>query len=347
MRLEFMLKLLFSRSCYLFILFMFALLWGCRDVQSSATNRVPVDDKLVQSDSMDVDPERPAIYRVREDVALKNYLIYISDLVEHLQDSLNIPLDEYALIHHNPWILDTLVATDYYHLKEGGRNVTDPLSLIILRKGDTLHIPTPSDLVTTKNRFSTVMLDLNIPEFTLRIVEEGEVLHSLPVRVGRVEKKYLAMAGREVDLRTRTGEGAIVRVNRNPEFINPVDNHRYRMTRRDDGVMTTLPNVPWIEPELDGQRHGQLIHPTTNLATLGKAYSNGCVGLREGDMWVVYYHAPIGTRVIFRYDLQGDWASNGAEIKDIYPGTSGLRKSEPLTTRSSHGDSYCDCRALE
>lgn len=55
-----------------------------------------------------------------------------------------------------------------------------------------------------------------------------------------------------------------------------------------------------LEPAIDGIRIGQLIHLTTNLATLGKLSSNGCIGLRESDAWMVYYYAPLGTKVLFR-----------------------------------------------
>lgn len=340
-----MLSLRFFVGVYLLVVFVAALSWGCGDVQSSATSSVLLDEDTMLSDRIKV-PLAPVIYQVEEEVTLKNYLTYITDLVRYLQDTFDLPLDEYSLIHHNPWIIDTLVATDYYHLKDAGKKVTDPLSLIILKRGDTIDVPTQAELDAFRDRFSNTVLDLNIPEFRLRILENGKVSHSFPVRVGRVEKKYLAMAGREVDLRTRTGEGEIVRINRTPDFINPVDNHKYKTTRRDDGVVTTLPNVPWIEPELDGQRHGQLIHPTTNIATLGKAYSNGCVGLREGDMWVLYYHAPLGTKVVFRYELGMDLASNTSEIKDIYPGTL-PPKSPPKTVQSEGVNSFCDCRALE
>lgn len=346
MRLETMMKWRFFRPGFFLTLSMVALVWGCRDVQSSAGSH-PVAERAISSDSTDLVHHRPVIYQIGEDVTLKNYLTYIADLVEHLEDSLGLPLDEYSLVHHNPWIMDSLVATDYYHLKQRGKSVTDPLSLAILRKGDTLFVPSQSELMSIRNQLSNIQLDLNIPEFKLRILENGKVSHTFPVRVGKVEKKYLAMAGREVDLRTRTGEGEIVRINRTPDFINPVDNRRYRMTRRDDGVMTTLPNVPWIEPELDGQRHGQLIHPTTNIATLGKAYSNGCVGLREGDMWLLYYHAPLGTRVVFRYELGSDLAQNDTEIRDIYPGTTGHQRTPAERIIRESASSYCDCRALE
>jgi L,D-transpeptidase ErfK/SrfK len=138
----------------------------------------------------------------------------------------------------------------------------------------------------------------------MRILVYGEAKYTFPVRVGRYEKRYLAMAGREVSIRTPIGEGEIVRIARDPLFINPVDNKRYYGTTRDDKVRTELPLIPWLEPSIDGRRQGSLIHPTTNEATLGKPYSNGCVGTPEGAGWLVYYYAPLGTKVNFRYDLK-------------------------------------------
>ena len=66
-------------------------------------------------------------------------------------------------------------------------------------------------------------------------------------------------------------------------------------------------------------RNGQLIHPTTNPITLGKAYSNGCIGTNEGDAWVIYYYAPIGTKIKIRYDLDlMDIDDKRQVLKDIY-----------------------------
>ena len=65
-------------------------------------------------------------------------------------------------------------------------------------------------------------------------------------------------------------------------------------------------------------RHGQLIHPTTNPESLGKAYSNGCIGTKEADAWVIYYYAPLSTKVIIRYDLTVKKDGEKQELKDIY-----------------------------
>ena len=84
-------------------------------------------------------------------------------------------------------------------------------------------------------------------------------------------------------------------------------------------VLFELPQIPWLETEINGVRNGQLIHPTTNPNTLSKSYSNGCIGTGEGDAWIIYYYAPINTKVIIRYNLkrinkEGDTLT----LKNIY-----------------------------
>ena len=151
------------------------------------------------------------------------------------------------------------------------------------------------------------------------------------------------MAGREVDLRTRTGVGKIVRINRDPAYINPSNNHRYHQTNRDDQRVTKLPRIPWIEPEINGLRYGQLIHPTTNPVTLGKAYSNGCIGMREGDVWRLYYFAPIGTKVNFRYERNSiDEHGNEILLKHIYPPDQ-LKQPSPTEKPIAANEVDCDC----
>ena len=78
-----------------------------------------------------------------------------------------------------------------------------------------------------------------------------------------------------------------------------------------------MPLEPWLEPKMEGQLWGQLIHPTTTPESMGKAYSNGCMGTRDGDIWRIYYYAPVGTKVTVRYDLT---PKNGdsMRLKDIY-----------------------------
>lgn len=268
---------------------------------------------------------------IEEDVKVAEYFTFIEKLVQQYDTLTPYELDEYLLVHANNWIIDSLANTDYYYQKALGNFLEDPNAVVLFKQGDTLHIPNPSTAAQLRENLEAITIDVNIPEYKLRILQGEEVLHSFPVRVGQNRSKYLAMAGRDVRLSTHRGEGEIVRINRKPDFINPANNKYYKVTRRDDGKVTKLPNIPWIEPELNGQRFGQLIHPTTNLKTLGKAYSNGCIGMRESDAWRVYFHAPLGTRVVFRYDLEiTNEDGTIQELKDIYK-----LKNKPLPLAAS------------
>jgi len=197
--------------------------------------------------------------------------------------------------------------------------IYDQRDLIILKKCVIVQMPSIELAAKLIGKQTMVTIDLNIPEFKLRITEAGKTLYTFPVRVGQKEVKYLDMAKRDVDLQTIPGIGKIVRIERFPAFINPVDGKQYKVTKRDDGRYTKMPLVPYIEPEINGLRYGQLIHPTTNPVTLGKAYSNGCIGMNEADTWRLYYYAPVGTKVIFRYDLEiQDKEGKRIKLEDIY-----------------------------
>jgi L,D-transpeptidase ErfK/SrfK len=191
--------------------------------------------------------------------------------------------------------------------------------LIVLRKGCSIKIPDSLESSNIEKEFKSTWIDLNIPEYKLRIYRDSVLLHEFLVRVGRNEKKYLKMAGRVLDLKTKTGSGTIVKHVKNPDYYNPVNGNKYFVTNRDDGRVTKLPQIPFIETEINGIRDGQLIHPTTNQETLGKAYSNGCIGTKEADAWIIYYYAPIGTKIKIRYDLNIlDKNGNKQTLKDIY-----------------------------
>jgi L,D-transpeptidase ErfK/SrfK len=275
---------------------------------------VPVDSAdLLRSDSL-------AFYiPITQEVRIRDYFEFMDSLVAAFDTLLPYPLSEHALVRANPWIIDTLENTDYYRRMERGEFVYDQLEMTVLKKGDSLRVPNARYAALLAEEFRATWIDLNIPEYQLRIVQGKDTLWTFPVRVGRNQKRYLKMAGRIADMRTSMGTGSIARINRYPVYKNPVDNRIYEVTRRDDNRVTTCPRIPWLDPELDGRRPGCLIHPTTNPVTLGKAYSNGCIGVREADAWRIYYYAPLGTRVVFRYDLEvlletGDTL----RLRDIY-----------------------------
>ncbi len=243
----------------------------------------------------------------------------MDSLVATYQPQLPYPVSEHLLVHANPWILDTLAASDYYRRMARDSFVYDQRQQIALSANSRLLLPDSARAAQLQQRLASLRLDINIPEYKLRIYQNNTVLFAFPVRVGQNSTRFLEMSGKETDLRTRPGKGQIIRHERNPVFYNPVDGTRYYSTRRDDGRRTLMPRIPWLETEIDGQRNGQLIHPTTNPETLGKAYSNGCIGTEEAAAWIVYYHAPLGTPVHIRYDLGvADSTAGITRFTDIY-----------------------------
>lgn len=243
------------------------------------------------------------IHTFTHTVKIKDYFKEMENIVNRYEFLLAYPVSEHLIVRNNPWLIDSLAATDYYRLKERGITSLNVKELAIFKPGDDLVIPDSAAADSLNRLFEQTWLDINLPEFKLRVRRNNSIIHEFPVRIGRNERKYLAMAGRVVDLQTYTGEGTIVQYSKDPDFINPSNNRAYHVTRRDDGVVTALPNVPWLVTEINGVRYGQLIHPTTNIETLGKAYSNGCIGTSEAAAWYIYYHAPVGTRIVIRYDL--------------------------------------------
>lgn len=278
----------------------------------------PTESEVVEETTLEVKVE-PLIAIVPHDVSLGQYFTFLDSLLMKYDTLLPYQIDEHVLVRTNDWIINRLIDTDYYLMEEKGEFAYDNRRLVILHKGDTLVIP---DSIATQqicDAIANTTIDVNIPEFKLRIRVGEEVKYTILVRVGRDERKYLELAGREVDLRTATGTGYIYRINRDPIFINPSNGRRFYTTQRDDGKRTRMPQIPWLEPELDGYRYGHLIHPTSNPKTLGKAYSNGCVGLGEADTWRLYYYAPEGTKVVFRYDLKIiDDQLDTIQLKNIY-----------------------------
>ena len=256
---------------------------------------------------------------LKRNIYIEDYFQFMDSLVNQYCDTKSYPLTEHILVRANPWIIDTLANTDYYVRIAMDSFVYNQKKMVALPKGNNIVIPDSTIVKRISNSFQRTSIDINIPEYRLRIYTDTILLYSFPVRVGRNEKKYLEMSGRIHDLRTITGEGFIVKYNRYPRYINPVDNKEYFVTKRDDNRITKLPQIPFIETEINGLKNGQLIHPTTNQATLNKAYSNGCIGTKEADAWIIYYYAPIGTKLKIRYHLnpvtkQGDTLF----LKDIY-----------------------------
>lgn len=266
----------------------------------------------------DVTSSRDVFIKVNRDVSVGGYFSYIDSLIQRYDTLLPYKLNEHLLVHANSWIIDSLANTDYYRLMEKDSFVYDQKSLHVLLKGQNLRIPDSISAERLLSALNKTTIVVNIPEFKLRIYQDS-LMYTFPIRVGKNEKKYLKMGDRITNLKTRTGEGTIVSHVKNPDYYNPVDGRKYYRTTRDDKRVTKLPQIPWLETEINGVRYGQLIHPTTNPKTLGKAYSNGCIGTSEAAAWILYYYAPIGTRISIQYNLT--ITTNQGEtmiLEDIY-----------------------------
>lgn len=249
-------------------------------------------------------PEAPfAEVLVTQPVSVSAYFEFMDHLVARYDSLTPYPLSEHLIARANPWLIDSLAETDYYRQIARGNFVYDQRKMTVLHPGTTLRLPGPQTAAALLETMKNTWLDINIPAFQLHIRQKDSVLHTFPVRVGKTKRKFLVMAGGSVDLRTRTGEGEIIRIARKPAYYDPVTGRQFSYTKRDDGKLTHMPTIPWIEPSINGMRYGQMIHPTTNPVSLGKASSNGCIGVGEGDAWRIYYAAPLGTRVVVRYDL--------------------------------------------
>lgn len=246
----------------------------------------------------------PKLVQVSKNIRVENYFEYMDSLVSKYDSMVPYFLSEHLLVRNNPWIIDTLANTDYYRMIARDSFVYDQRKMIVLPEGSVLKIPDSISACRMLEEFANTEIDVNIPEFKLRIFQDSILVHTFPIRVGQDRERYLKFGNRITDLRTKTGTGTIVDHVKHPDFYNPVDGKQFFLTKRDDGKTTIMPQIPWIETEINGVRNGQMIHPTTNPETLGRAYSNGCIGTKEADAWIIYYHAPLGTKIRIRYDLE-------------------------------------------
>lgn len=256
---------------------------------------------------------------VPEDVKVKDYFTFMNNVSRAFDSILPYKLTEHILVRYNPFIIDTLISMDYYRMKLRKKVVSDQKQLIALRKGALIYVPTLAAATRLKTKMSRTYLDINIPEYKLRVIEGSDTLYTFMIRVGQVKTQFAPTIGREFDMRTRTGIGFIANVQKKFYSFDPVDGKKYEFTTRDDGKVTMMPMLPWLEPKINGELRGQWIHATTNPRSLGKAYSNGCMGTSESDIWRIYYYAPVDTKVVIRYDLiikneKGEFV----QLKDVY-----------------------------
>jgi len=310
---------MFKRNLYLALVFVAILLKSCGvkpvSVPSDTSNKTSIEK---HSNEKIASPKYASVER---NVRIGDYFAFMDSLVARYDTLVSYKLSEHILVRANPWIINTLVNTDYYRMMARDSFVYDQKKMIVLKAFESLIVPDSLEASKILKDMESTWIDVNIPEFKLRIYKDSVLLYTFPVRVGQNRKRYLKMGDRVTDLRTIPGECHIVKHVRNPDFYNPVDGKQFYLTKRDDGKTTLMPQIPWIETEINSLRYGQMIHPTTNPKTLKKAYSNGCIGTKESDAWVIYYHAPIGTPVTIRYDLKTrDSLGKEIVLEDVYGG---------------------------
>lgn len=274
-------------------------------------------DSVITLSQEEIKPA-PTYAVVQRNVLMKDYFFYIDSLADTVFHSPSI-LNEYLLVNANLWIVDSLRSMDYYQQKKKGVFVYDQSQQIILHQGVRLLIPDSTTVASLTEQLAANRIDVNIPEYRLRVIRNNDTLLTCPIRIGRNAEAYLEFYQRDVDLRTPIGQGEIATVRKKPKYIDLQSGEEYVETNRDDGRRTKMPIMPSLEPTMNGKLVGTLIHATTNPKSLGKAYSHGCIGTSEPDIWSIYYQCPPGTKVNFRYDLNvpGEDGKLRA-LKDVY-----------------------------
>ncbi|MEQ9581693.1 MAG: L,D-transpeptidase, partial [Arenibacter sp.] len=160
----------------------------------------------------------PLMAYVDKDITVANYFNFMDALTRKYDSLVPYALSEHVLVRANPWIMDTLANTDYYRQMAKDSFVYDQRKMIVLRANDSLLIPDTEVGQQLIKEMESTLIDINIPEYRLRIYQDSLLLYTFPIRVGQDRKRYLAMGDRVTDLRTKTGNGKIVRLERNPCF---------------------------------------------------------------------------------------------------------------------------------
>ncbi|HEX2900849.1 MAG TPA: hypothetical protein VHS96_14095, partial [Bacteroidia bacterium] len=112
---------------------------------------------------------------VNRDIRMKHYFPFMDSVVLAYDSLVGYALTEHLLVRSNPWIIDTLQSYDYDLRMPKGQMVKDQKEEIMLRKGDTLWVPNDRAAERLLQKFQHTVVDVNVPEFKLRILEGDTV----------------------------------------------------------------------------------------------------------------------------------------------------------------------------
>ena len=301
------------------IVLLLIIVMGCNPAPTDPfQSDVPLDHDAASHILLQKNKQPLTYVMIEHDVKMKDYFDFIDRMADEYIDSL-VTFRDYILVNANPWIIDSLGNLNYYQQLKKGVFVYDQTQQVILHAGDSILIPDLALIDSLSIRLKSSRIDVNLPEFKLRIIQQQDTVLTCNIRIGQNKTKFLEYYQKEFDLRTPIGEGEIVTIRKNPKYIDLQTGEEYVETNRDDGRRTKMPIIPSLTPSINGRVSGTLIHATTNPKSLGKAYSHGCIGTSEPDIWSIFYYSPTGTRVTFRYDLEvKDEHGQIIRLRDIY-----------------------------
>ncbi|MBK9016639.1 MAG: L,D-transpeptidase [Saprospiraceae bacterium] len=162
-----------------------ALIFSCQN-KAETHAQIEVEPVAATQDTLPTPPPPPFDTVVLTyDVTIGCLFDFLDTLVKRYDTLAPYPVSEHLLVRANPWLIDSLENTDYYRLKERGIFNYDNRSLVVMQEGDTLFIPNEADALELLTKMDSTVIDINIPEFKLRIVENGDTIYTFPCESGR------------------------------------------------------------------------------------------------------------------------------------------------------------------
>lgn len=87
-----------------FLLSLFSVFIYCKKTEGSK-------EKITNS----ISKKEEVVITISKNVPIKKYFEFMDSIISNHNNKNNYKIDEYILVHHNRWIIDTLRNTDYYY----------------------------------------------------------------------------------------------------------------------------------------------------------------------------------------------------------------------------------------